>query len=400
MKKKEQGLSLREWLSLAGLTCAAFVFNTSEFSPIGLLTDIAHDFGKTEAGAGLLISVYAWVVTVLSLPLMLLVSRMDLRRLLLWVVALFAAFQCVSWLSSSFAMLMMSRIGVACTHSIFWSIVAPIAVRVVPDRCRSLALGTVVTGSSLAIILGLPLGRVIGLQVGWRITFLCIGAVALLTLIWLMLSLPALPSRGRFSVRKLPQLFGNSTLAGLYLFTFLVATAYYTCYSYIEPFFKQVAGMSDQIVTAALIFFGCAGLVGSMLFSKFYMLNRYRFMGCVLVVLSCSLLLLQPLSFGVVPSIVLCLFWGTCVTAYNVSMQSEIISLSPPEATAVSMSIFSGIFNLGIGCGALAGGFVCSHSSIAYIGFAGGLIALGALSYWLFRLKHLVRASYDAGRSR
>ena len=400
MKKKEQGLSLREWLSLAGLTCAAFVFHTSEFSPIGLLTDIAHDFGKTEAGAGLLISVYAWVVTVLSLPLMLLVSRMDLRRLLLWVVALFAAFQCVSWLSSSFAMLMMSRIGVACTHSIFWSIVAPIAVRVVPDRCRSLALGTVVTGSSLAIILGLPLGRVIGLQVGWRITFLCIGAVALLTLIWLMLSLPALPSRGRFSVRKLPQLFGNSTLAGLYLFTFLVATAYYTCYSYIEPFFKQVAGMSDQIVTAALIFFGCAGLVGSMLFSKFYMLNRYRFMGCVLVVLSCSLLLLQPLSFGVVPSIVLCLFWGTCVTAYNVSMQSEIISLSPPEATAVSMSIFSGIFNLGIGCGALAGGFVCSHSSIAYIGFAGGLIALGALAYWLFRLKHLVRASYDAGRSR
>lgn len=395
MKKKEQGLSLHEWLSLTGLTCAAFVFNTSEFSPIGLLTDIARDFGKTEAGAGMLISVYAWVVTLFSLPLMLLVSRMDLRRLLLWVVALFAAFQCISWLSSSFAMLMMSRIGVACTHSIFWAIVAPAAVRVVPDRFRSLALGTVVTGSSLAIILGLPLGRAIGLQVGWRITFLSIGIVALLTLIWLLLSLPPLPSRGRFSVRKLPQLFGNSTLAGLYLFTFLVATAYYTCYSYVEPFFKQVSGMSDQQVTVVLILFGCAGLVGSMLFSKCYMLNRYRFMGCVLIVLACSLLLLQPLSFSLPLTIVLCLFWGICVTAYNVSMQSEIISLSPPEATAVSMSIFSGIFNLGIGCGALAGGFVCTHFSISYIGFAGGLIAVASLGYWQFCLKHLVKASYD-----
>ena len=398
MNKKRQSLMPREWLSLAGLTCAAFVFNTSEFSPIGLLTDIARDFGKTEAGAGLLISVYAWVVTVLSLPLMLLVSRMDLRRLLLWVVALFAAFQCVSWLSSSFGMLMMSRIGVACTHSIFWSIVAPIAVRVVPDEFRSVALGTVVTGSSLAIILGLPLGRVIGLEAGWRITFLCIALAALLTFIWLLLSLPSLPSRGRFSVRKLPQLFGNPTLAGLYLFTFLVATAYYTCYSYIEPFFKQVAGMSDQTVTAALIFFGCAGLVGSMLFSKYYMLNRYRFMTCVLMVLMCSLLLLDLLSFSLLLTIVLCLFWGTCVTAYNVGMQSEIISLSPPEATAVSMSIFSGIFNLGIGCGALAGGFVCTHASIAYIGFAGGLIALIALAYWQFRLRHLVSASYGSAK--
>jgi len=59
-------LSLKGWLALAGLACSAFVFNTSEFIPIGLLTDIAADFHVTEARAGLLISVYAWMVALLS----------------------------------------------------------------------------------------------------------------------------------------------------------------------------------------------------------------------------------------------------------------------------------------------------------------------------------------------
>ena len=67
-----QKLTIREWLPLIGMTVAAFIFNTSEFMPIGLLTDIADDFRITEAKAGMLISAYSWAVMLLSLPLMLL----------------------------------------------------------------------------------------------------------------------------------------------------------------------------------------------------------------------------------------------------------------------------------------------------------------------------------------
>lgn len=164
-------MSLANWLSLLGLTFATFIFNTSEFVPIGLLTDIKTDFHLTEATVGMLISVYAWAVMILSLPLMLLVSKMEMKRLMLWLVGLFAVFQFMSFLSSSYAMLMLSRIGVACTHAVFWSVISPIAVRIVPDKYRSVALSMVVTGSSVAMILGMPLGRIIGLHVGWRITF-------------------------------------------------------------------------------------------------------------------------------------------------------------------------------------------------------------------------------------
>lgn len=89
----KQKMPLKAWLPLIGMTVSAFIFNTSEFMPIGLLSDIAANFGITESHAGLLISVYSWVVTLLSLPLMLLVSKMSYRKLLLGTIALFGLFQ-------------------------------------------------------------------------------------------------------------------------------------------------------------------------------------------------------------------------------------------------------------------------------------------------------------------
>lgn len=143
----ENKMSLNDWFSLLALTFATFIFNTSEFVPIGLLTDIKTDFGLTEASAGMLISVYAWAVMIFSLPLMILVSKMEMKRLMLWLLGLFTLFQVMSFFSTSYAMLMFSRIGVACTHAVFWSVISPIAVRIVPDKYRSIALSMVVTGS-------------------------------------------------------------------------------------------------------------------------------------------------------------------------------------------------------------------------------------------------------------
>ena len=262
-------MSLKEWLPLLGMTFSAFVVNTSEFMPIGLLTNIAADFGITEAHAGLLISVYAWVVMLLSLPLMLLVCRMEMRKLLLCTVLLFSIFQFFSSISTGYGILMASRIGVACTHAVFWSIASPMAVRFVPEKFRSLALGMIVTGTSIAMIVGLPLGRVIGLALGWRMTFIVIAAVSIVALILLVLVFPKLDNPGTFTLKKLPDLFRNKVLVGIYIMLAIYVTGYYTGYSYIEPFMYQVAGMSDTMVTVVLTVFGLAGIVGSILFTKF-----------------------------------------------------------------------------------------------------------------------------------
>ena len=110
-----------------------------------------------------------------------------------------------------------------------------------------------------------------------------------------------------------------------------------------------------------------------------------------MVSITASLLLFYPLSFSSGALIALCVLWGIAGTAYNVSMQDEVISLTAnhPESTAVAMSIFSGIFNMGIGCGSFTGGLVCTHLSLKYIGYAGGILAALALFYWLLRLAGL-----------
>ena len=117
----------RRWLLLVVLSFTAFIFNTTEFVPIGLLSDIAADFGMGESQTSLLITVYAWFVAVMSLPLMLAVGKYDFRKILLGVIALFIVSHAVSAVSANFTMLMASRLGVACSHAIFWSIMSPLA---------------------------------------------------------------------------------------------------------------------------------------------------------------------------------------------------------------------------------------------------------------------------------
>ena len=382
MQKKK---SFTRWLPLIGLTFAVFVFNTSEFMPIGLLTDIATDLNISEARAGLLISVYAWVVAIMSLPLMIMVSKMELKRLLLSIIALFVVSHVASAFAEGYYTLMLSRIGVACSHAIFWSIAPPLAVRTVPDGKRALGLSTIATGSSVAMVVGLPLGRVVGLYVGWRMTFLSIAIISALIFIFIAVVFPKLQSRGKFAFKQLPALLHNRVLVGVFIMSVLFATAHYTGYSYIEPFLGKVAALLPDVVTLVLIVFGASGMLGSISFSKYYMANRRRFMLVMTLGPALCLLLLQVAAASLLTVVVACIMWGAMATAFNIAFQDNTIRFAPENATSIGMSIFSGIFNLGIGSGAYVGGLVVSHLSIDYIGYAGGIIGLIATLYLVVR---------------
>ena len=393
-------MPLSEWLPLIGLTVAAFIFNTSEYTPIGLLTDIAEDFQITEAKAGMLISAYSWVVTLLSLPLMVWVSKFNFRGVLLWTIVLFVACHALSAVASSYAMLMISRLGVACAHSIFWSIASPIAVRLVSPRHSSLAMSMVITGTSIAMIFGMPLGRTIGLYLGWRMTFFCIGAAAFLALVYLLFVFPKIPQGRAFTFHQVPRMLRNKLLVSIYVIIFLLATAYYTSYSYIEPFLAQAAGLSDHVVTIVMMIFGGAGLIGSFAFSHYYDSHRRIFLGLSVFGMAAALFLLEPSAASLYTIVLVCAFWGTAAIAFNIAFQAEVIKAVPQSTSAVAMSLFSGIFNLGIGFGTWVGGKVCSSYSVGDIGYVGSIIAVAALLYFVFRIsrlmhrKHLRRVSH------
>ena len=368
----------RQWLPLIGLTLCVFVFNMSEFMPIGLLSDISADFGISEAQTGMIISIYAWAVAILSLPLMLLLRRMQYRMMLLMCVGLFAAFQFLAGVANSYWMLVFARLGVAVAHSIFWSIASPLAVRVVAPELQKLALSMIAAGTSIAMIIGLPLGRVIGLALGWRMSFIVIALASVAILMLLVAVFPKVDNPGTFTLRRLPDIFRNRVLVGIYVMLAIYVTGYYTGYSYIEPFLAQTAGMSETMITVALTVFGLAGIGGSMLFTKVYDRTRYRFIAMALIGSAVCLALLLPSTVSMVCVLAVCTMWGFFATSFNISFQNETLRASPSDATAISMSLFSGIFNVGIAMGSIIGGAVTDHGSVDHIGFVGSAFVIVA----------------------
>lgn len=392
----ETKMTKKEILPLIGMTVSAFIFNTSEFMPIGLLTDIAKSFEITETKAGMLITVYSWIVMLLSLPLMILVSRIDYRRLFMGTVAVFGICQVLTVLSNSYGMLMVSRIGVACAHAIFWSIASPIAVRMASEAHQSKALSMVVTGTSVATIAGLPLGKMVGHYAGWRIAFLIVAVITFVVLVYMAFLFPKMDCGEPFRVKQLPQLFKNRSLVCVYIQTFLFVVGYYTSYSYIDPFLQQVAGMGNSMVTITLFVFGAAGLFGSFLFSKFYDKYRRGALRTVMAALVVELLLLLPAAGKPGFMMALCALWGITVLMFNVSFQSETIQCTDEQSSSVAMSIFSGIFNFGIGAGSFLGGIVCDKGQISHLGFVGAVFAAISLLFFLICMSgNLVSKEYD-----
>lgn len=387
--KKRLAVRFISWLPVITLACGTFVFNTSEFIPIGLLSAIASDFGLSEAGAGLLITIYAWVVALASLPLMLFFSQTELKRLMLGVIILFTLSHIASAFAVSFYTLMASRIGVAFSHALFWSIVSPMAVRAAPRGKQSVALSIVVTGSSLALIAGLPLGRVIGLYLDWRSTFACIGALSALIALLFWRVFPKMPSTQSVRFKSLPTLLSNKSLRKIYLLTALFITGQFTAYSYIEPFLAQ-NGVSESAITTILVLFGCSGIVASVVFSRYYDTHHLVFVNLSLFGVALSLLMLYFSAFYLPFVVAVIIFWGFAIACFNVVFQSQTINLAP-NASAVAMSMYSGIYNVGIGGGALVGGIVSEDLGVSFVGFVGGAIALVACVYFVRKMS-FVRA--------
>ena len=375
---------------------SAFIINTTEFVPVALLSDIAQDFSITAAETGWMLTLYAWIVAAMSLPLMLLTSRFERKRLLLALFAVFIVSHALSVFAWSFNVLLISRVGIALSHAIFWSITAAIAIRVAPTGKKALALSVLATGTSLAMVLGVPLGRLVGQWFGWRATFGGIGVLALVVFVLQARLLPTLPSMFEGSFRKIPELLKNPLLVCLYLLILLVFTAHYTAYSYIEPFMRQVGSISENLATFVLLLFGIAGIAGSVIFSRWGDKFNTRLMLISTILLLASLLVLWFAVTSIWVLSAIALLWGTALMLLVISMQAKVLMIDS-HAQDMLMSMFSGIINLGIGTGALFGGYAVTHISLASVGYVGAVIASLALLLMLFMIRRFPELSKRLG---
>ena len=360
---------------------SAFIFNTTEFVPVALLSDIALSFEMETAIVGLMITVYAWMVFLGSLPLMLLTAKVERKKLLLSIFALFIVSHILSVAAWNFWVLLISRIGIALAHAIFWSITASLVIRVAPKDKKQQALGLLALGSSLAMILGLPLGRLIGQSLDWRSTFAVIGIIATLVMLLMWKLLPHLPSKNAGSLASIPVLMKRPLLVGIYLLVMIIISGHFTTYSYIEPFAIKVSQFAPEIATMMLFIFGLAGVVGSFLFGRLYAKNSRNFIACAMMLVMLPQLLLFPLKHFEIAIFLLVFLWGIGITSLSIALQMRVLQLAP-DATDVASAIYSGIYNVGIGAGALFGSIVIHQLGLEYIGLIGGGLGILALC-WL-----------------
>ena len=365
---------------------SAFVVNTTEFVPVALLSDIAQDFSITTAETGWMVTLYAWIVAAMSLPLMLLTSKLELNRLLMSLFLVFIISHVLSVFAWSFQVLLISRVGIALSHAIFWSITAAIALRVAPEGKKALALSVLATGTALAMVLGVPIGRIVGQWFGWRTTFGGIGVIAFIIFVLQARLLPTLPSMFEGSCRKIPELLKNPLLVCLYLFCCVVFTADYAAYSYIEPFMREVGSISENLVTFVLLLFGGAGLIGSVMFSRWgdNSTTKLMLISTILILICMVTLLWSVTSMWLLGFNTL--IWGTAMMLLLLCIQVKVIMIDV-NAQDMVMSMFSGIINLGIGTGALLGGYAVTHISLSSVGYVGAAVASIALLLMIFMIQ-------------
>ncbi|MDO4433803.1 MAG: sugar transporter [Alysiella sp.] len=373
------------WRVLA-LAVAAFIFNTTEFIPVALLSDIGATFAMPVADTGLMMTVYAWTVSLMSLPFMLFTAHWERRRLLIVLFAVFIVGHILTVLAWRFEVLLLARIVVALAHSVFWAITASLVMRVAPKGKSALALSWLSMGSSLAMILGLPLGRILGQMWGWRTTFAIIGAMALMILFLLWKLLPSLPSQNSGSLKSLPLLAKRPLLLSIYTLTLIGVSAHFTAYSYIEPFMLQIGNVNPNMTTVILLFFGVAGVVASWLFGRFHQRFPTIFMVVCLVLLMVSLLVLLPLVGNLTALLILVMTWGLAMGGLALCMIMRVLQYAP-DATDVANAIYSGIFNIGIGSGALLGGVVMRHWGLENVGLVGAMLAALALAIFVCAMR-------------
>lgn len=377
----------KAWLPIVALAFAAFVFNTSEFLPVGLLPDIAESLHETVPFTGLILTGYAFVVAVMSLPLTIVTARLERRKLLLALLFVFSVCHFVVAWVESFQTLFAARVGVALTHAIFWSIMTPLAARVAPHGKRAVGLAAVMGGTIVATVLGVPIGTNLGHLFGWHMSFVIIGIGSALVFAVIFFVLPCCEATHAGSLRSLPQILKRPALRQLYFLTVVTVLGQFTAYSYLNPILATAAGLGESMIVTMLFVFGIAGILGTLVASK--TVDKHceaTLFGAMAVVgISLALLVASAQSTAALTFVVIC--WGAAMTAVCLAFQTVLLTAAP-DAADVAASLYSGIFNIGIGGGAFIGSRVSQAAGfvpVAYVGAA--IVAVSLLSLVIVRVK-------------
>ncbi|MEW9702199.1 MFS transporter [Paenibacillus sp. SI8] len=362
------------------LAIVSFLVGTSEFIIAGILDKVAEDIGVSVAAAGQLITVFSLAYAFGTPFLMAATARVERRKLMLYALSLFVIGNVAAVVLSGFESLIASRIILALSSGVFVVTALTVASKLASPGKQGSAIATLIMGFSTALIVGVPLGRIVASSYEWKTIFGGIGVLGFVAIFLVAFAIPRTDGEEPVPLLKQLALLKEPRIVVALSITFFWIVGYSTVYTYISPFLLSVTGMNEQIVSIALFAFGIASLIGSK-FGGFstdkWGVPRTLIGGMLLHAVALIAISLAAHSPAVV--FPLLLLWSMSAWSSGPTQQFYLISLAP-EASGIMLSLNSSAIQLAMAAGAGIGGIVIQQASLAaisWIGAAAVVIAAG-----------------------
>lgn len=375
-------------LQLTVLAAAAFVYVTAEILPVGALPAIAGDLGVSEGLVGTLLGGYALVAAVTTVPLVRLTARWPRRRTLMLTLVCLTASQTVSALAPNFAVLAGGRVLCALTHGLLWSVIAPIGVRLVPASHAGRATTVVYAGTSLALVVGIPLTAAMSQLWGWRLAVVVVTVAAALVAIaaWLTLPPMVLPADEIAALRRRDRHHRNGRLVTLSVLTLVGVTGHFVSYTFIVVIIRDVVGVRGPQLAWLLAAFGVAGLISMAVVARpGDRRPKAAVVGCLgVLAVAFAVLTTLALDTGAAPATMLIgigaiVLWGAASTALPPMLQAAAMRTAPEDPDGAS-GLYIAAFQVGIMAGSLCGGLLYENAGVVAVIGTSTVLVVVALS--------------------
>ncbi|MET3956738.1 MULTISPECIES: MFS transporter [Rhodococcus] len=343
-------------LGLIALAMGGFGIGLTEFVIMGLLPEVSADFEVTESVAGYLISGYALSVAIGAILLTAAVTRFERKKVLLSLMVLFIIGNLMSALAPSYEVMMGGRIVAALCHGAFFGIGSVVAADMVAPNKRAGAIAMMFAGLTIANVLGVPFGTLLGQQLGWRSTFWAITVIGVIALIGIAALVPTTPAsttggglRGELGAFRNKQVWLSIAI------TILGYGGMFGAFTYIAFTLTEVTGFATSSVPWLLILFGSGLFVGNFLGAKAADRSLTKALVWILAILTVVLIVFAATAESKVMTVISLFFMGAFGFATVPGLQMRIMNYASAAPTMASGANIAA-FNVGNALGAWLGG--------------------------------------------
>ncbi|QBS44123.1 Cmx/CmrA family chloramphenicol efflux MFS transporter [Nocardia sp. CS682] len=366
------------------LGLSIFAQGTSELMLSGLLTELSADLGVTIPQAGLLISAFALGMLVGAPVLAVATLRLPQRSALLAFLAVFVGAHVVGALTSDYWVLFATRAVGAFVYAGFWSVAATTAIGLVPANARGKAMSIVAGGLTIATVVGLPAGTVIGQHLGWRAAFWTVAIMSALAMIGVLAKIPAGRSTTTPDLRKELRSITNPRLWLSYSTTALATAALMVSFAYLGALLSHTTGLADGWIPLVLAVYGVGSFLGIVIGGRTADAHPIRTLYVGITGLILTSVLLALTAEHPAPVVALTFLLGAFGFGTNPTLNSRVFNLAP-QGPALAPAFNVSSFNIGITLGPWLGGLAIAadlgYAAVAWIGAAIGLAALATVTW-------------------